>query len=190
MGNKLRIYVGDTDGTTADFYRVDNANVPASKLTDGKKNAGWLKLSNSTPGTPGYASYNYCNSQCTYDVPSASPPGHPDPVWIAGSMQYNEIFTANPPSNGRAVQRSTDAGVSFTDMTNDAVSPPVGMHPDQHVIAFAPGNPDIAFLGSDGVVVRTSGNFVYGSVDCDRRGFTVPADLTDCKRSLKGIPTH
>src|SRR5437879_4612114 len=81
-GTKLRIYVGDTDGTTADFYRVDNANVPASKLTDGTKNPGWLKLSNSTPGTPGYASYNYCNSQCTYDMPIASPPGHPDTIWI------------------------------------------------------------------------------------------------------------
>ena len=188
-GNKLRIYVGDTDGTTADFYRVDNANVPASKLTDGKKNPGWLRLSNSTPGTPGYASYNYCNSQCTYDMPIASPPGHPDAVWIGGSMQYNEIFTANPPSNGRAVQRSTDAGVSFTDMTNDAESPPLGMHPDQHVIAFAPGNPDIAFLGSDGGLVRTSGNFTDASNGCASRGLT-GADLADCQHWLKAIPTQ
>ena len=90
------------------------------------------------------------------DMPMASPPGHPDTLWIGGSMQYPEIFTANPPSNGRAVQRSTDAGVSFTDMTNDTQSPPQGMHPDQHAIAFAPGNPAIAFLGSDGGLVSSA----------------------------------
>ncbi len=188
-GGKLRIYVGDTDGNTADLYRVDDANVPATRLTDGSKNAGWLKLSNSIKGTPGFAAYNYCNPQCSYDMPIASPPRHPDTVWIGGSMQYSEIFTANPPSNGRAVQRSTDAGVSFTDMTDDMQSPPQGMHPDQHAIAFAPGNPDIAFLGSDGGLVRTSGGFSDASGGCASRGLT-GADLTDCQSWLKAVPTQ
>ncbi len=188
-GSKLRIYLGDTDGKAADFYRVDDANVPASTLTDGTKNPGWLKLSNSTKGTPGFASYNYCNPQCSYDMPIASPPGQPDIVWIGGSMQYSEIFTANPPSNGRTVQRSTDKGVDFTDMTNDAETPPLGMHPDQHVIAFAPGNPHIAFLGSDGGLVRTDGNFTDASSSCASRGLTGP-DLTDCQNWLKAIPTQ
>jgi hypothetical protein len=188
-GNKLRIYVGDTDGTVADFYRVDDANVSASTLTDGTHNPGWLKLSNATSGTPGFASYNYCDPQCSYDMPIASPAGHPDTVWIGGSMQYSEIFTPNPPSNGRAVQRSTDAGASFTDMTNDTQNPPMGMHPDQHVIAFAPGHPDIAFLGSDGGLVRTSGDFTDGSASCASRGIS-GADLTDCQNWLKAIPTQ
>ncbi|TMF41364.1 MAG: hypothetical protein E6I32_20595 [Chloroflexi bacterium] len=188
-GQKLRIYVGDTDGNTADFYRVDDANVPAPTLTDGTNNAGWLKLSNSNKGTPGYASYNYCNPQCSYDMPIASPSGHPDTVWIGGSMQYAEIFTANAPSNGRTVQRSTDAGVDFTDMTNDAEKTPLGMHPDQHVIAFAPNNPDIAFLGSDGGLVRTSGDFTDASSACASRGLT-GADLTDCQNWLKAVPVQ
>lgn len=188
-GNKLRIYVGDTDGTTANLYRVDDASVPASKLTDGTNNPGWLKLSNATKGTAGFAAYNYCDPQCSYDMPIASPPGHPDTLWIGGSMQYSEIFTANPPSNGRAVQRSTDAGVSFTDMTDDIQSPPLGMHPDQHTIAFAPGNPDIAFLGSDGGLVRTSGNFADASSGCANRGLA-GADLTDCQNWLKAVPTQ
>ena len=55
---------------------------------------------------------NYCTGQCTYDMPVYSPPGHPNIVYIGGAMQYSEIFTANRPSNGRAVQRSDDAGVS------------------------------------------------------------------------------
>src|SRR5438094_406656 len=187
--NKLRIYVGDTDGKTADLYRVDDANIPATTLTDGTKNPGWLKLSNPTKGTPGFASYNYCDPQCSYDMPMASPPGHPDTLWIGGSMQYPEIFTFTPPSNGRTVQRSTDAGVSFTDMTNDTQSPPLGMHPDQHAIAFAADNPDIAFLGSDGGVVRTSGSFADASAGCADRGLT-GADLVDCKAWLKAVPTR
>jgi hypothetical protein len=188
-GTKLRIYVGDAGGGPADFYRVDDANVAAASLTDGVDNLGWIKLSNSTPGTPGFGSYNYCGEQCSYDMPVASPPGQPDVVWIGGQMQYDEIFTATPPSNGRAVQRSANAGVSFTDMTNDTRSPPLGMHPDQHAIAFVPSNPDVAFLGSDGGVVRTSGRFADASAECDGRGLS-GADLIDCKGWLKAVPTR
>ena len=73
-------------------------------------------------------------------------------------------------------------------MTNDTQSPPLGMHPDQHAIAFSPTNPDIAFLGSDGGVVRTSGQFADASADCDGRGIS-GADLIDCKAWLAAIPT-
>lgn len=186
---KLRIYVGDTDGTTSNLYRVDDANVPASTLTDGTHNVGWTALSSATKGTAGYGSYNFCETQCSYDMWVASPVGQPDTVWIGGSMNYDEIFTLHPPSNGRAVLRSTDAGMNFTDMTNDAQATPQGMHPDQHAFAFAPGNPTIAFLGSDGGLVRTSGNLVDTSSSCDSRGLT-GADITDCKSWLKAVPTQ
>ena len=188
MGTKLRVYVGDAGAAAADFYRVDDANVAAASLTNGVTNLGWIKLSSSAPGTPGFGSYNYCGGQCSYDMPVASPPGQPDVVWIGGQMHYEEIFTATPPSNGRAVQRSTNAGVSFTDMTDDTQSPPLGMHPDQHAIAFTRANPDIAFLGSDGGVVRTSGRFADASADCAGRGL-LGADLIDCKAWLSAIPT-
>ncbi len=197
IGSKLRIYVGDAGyGPPPNYpdasalFRVDDANVPAGSLTDGTNNPGWTSLSDPTPGTPGNSSWSFCGGQCSYDMPVASPPGAPDNVWIGGQMQYDEIFTAHQPSNGRAVQRSTDAGASFTDMTNDATGPaPLGMHPDQHAIAFVPGHPDIAFLGSDGGVVRTSGSFVDTSADCDLRGLVGP-QLSECKNSLKAIPTR
>jgi hypothetical protein len=188
-GEALRIYAGDAGSGAADFYRVDNALVPAATLTDGTTNPGWIKLSNSAQGTPGFASYNFCGGQCSYDMPVASPPGHPDTVWIGGQMQYGEIFTANQPSNGRTIQRSTDAGVSFTDMTNDTQSPPLGMHPDQHAIIFVPGHPDIAIIGSDGGVVRTSGAFANASSSCDTRGLIDP-QLSQCHQWLSAIPTQ
>jgi hypothetical protein len=187
---QLRIYVGDSGSGAADCYRVDNALVPAATLTDGTNNPGWIKLSNATPGTPGFSSYDFCETQCTYDMVVASPAGHPDTVWLGGSMAYNEIFTANPPSNGRAVQRSTNAGTSFTDMTDDTQAPPLGMHPDQHALAFVPSNPDIAIAGSDGGVIRTNGTFADASAQCATRGLTSAADLTDCQSWLSAIPTR
>jgi hypothetical protein len=188
IGRFLRIYLGDIGNAPADFYRVDNANVAASTLTDGTANPGWIKLSSSTKGTPGFSSFDFCQGQCSYDMFVAVPPGQTDTVWLGGSMQYDELFG---PSNGRAVVRSTDAGVTFTDMTNDTVQNPAphGMHPDQHAIAFLPGHGDAALIGSDGGVVRTSGSYADASADCSSRGLA-SADLTDCLAWLSVIPTR
>ncbi len=199
-GARTRIYLGegldeltDDNGVVTDgarLYRIDDASVPAAGLTDGTVNPGWTGLSDPTDGTPGYASLDFCQAQCSYDMFVTSPTGKPDEVWIGGSMQYGELppYPGTDRSNGRAVQRSTDAGQSFTDMTGDARTPFEDMHPDQHDIAFVPSNPDIAFVGSDGGVIRTSGQFTDGSAACDTRDLT-GTDLTDCKAWLSSIPT-
>jgi hypothetical protein len=178
----LRVYVGDASSAPADFYRVDNANVTASTLVGGN-NGGWTKLSNPTNGTPGFASFNYCTGQCTYDMPVYSPPGSPDIVYIGGAMQYSEIGGR---SNGRAVQRSDDAGVNFTDMTIDTQG--VSRHPDQHAMAATPFNPNILFNGDDGGIWRLNGSFSNVSSECASRGLT-GANLTDCNSWLSKVPT-
>ena len=83
-GAATRIYVGDSIDAdqTAYLYRTDNARVPASALSDGVNDAGWIALSSATPGVPGYASYNFCEGQCFYDIWVASPQGRPDTVWV------------------------------------------------------------------------------------------------------------
>jgi len=184
MEEGLRIYLGDADATgISSLYRTDNANVDASRLTGSSGNSGWTQLSNSTSGTPGFGSYKFCRTQCSYDMFVASPRGRPNTVWIGGAMQYDDIFVFPNLSNGRAVMRSTNKGVSFTDMTNDTLGPvPNGMHPDQHAIAFAPGQPDVAFVGSDGGLVRTDGNFANTSQTCGTTGRNLTgADLINCK---------
>jgi hypothetical protein len=184
----LRIYVGDAPAP-ASFWRVDNANVAAATLLGGN-NGGWTKLSSSTNGTPGFASFNYCTGQCTYDMPVYSPPGAPDIVYIGGAMQYSEL--SDPPvgvgrrSNGRAVQRSEDAGVNFTDMTIDTNG--VSRHPDQHAMAATPFNPNILFNGDDGGIWRLNGSFSDVSGQCASRGLT-GANLTDCQHWLSKVPT-
>ena len=184
----LRIYVGDVGSGAADFYTVANANVTAATLVGGN-NGGWTKRSNSTNGTPGFASYNYCEGQCSYDMPVYSPPGSPDIVYIGGAMNYDEAFGTPPTphrSNGRAVQRSQDAGVNFTDMTIDTNG--VSRHPDQHAIAATPFNPDIVFNADDGGIWRINGSFSDVSSQCASRSLT-GVDLTECQNWLSKVPT-
>jgi hypothetical protein len=181
MGKKLRMYVGDADNDgLGTLYRTDDAAAAT---------VAFLALSNATPGAVGFDSFNFCQGQCSYDMAIGSPAGHPDTVWILGSMNYDEIFTGTPPSNGRAVMRSVDGGVTFTDMTKDTRSPPLGMHPDQHAIAFVPNNPDIAIMGSDGGAIRTDGLFVNTSASCASRGLSGDA-LVDCQAWLKAVPNR
>lgn len=186
-----RIYLGDSLDApgTSYIYRVDNARVPAKALSNGTTNAGWIALSNHTPGSAGFGSFGFCQGQCFYDIYIATPPDHPDTVWIGGSMNYPEIFGQVPAaSNGRAVMRSNNAGVSFTDMTRDAKVPAGGMHPDQHTLVFNPHNSIQVLAGSDGGVVRTSGQLIDATAQCTTRGLT-GADLVDCGSWLAAIPT-
>jgi hypothetical protein len=201
-----RLYAGLGNGGTlpdqktvihSNLWRADNADVPAAQLFASKTSGvgGWKNLSDPTPGTPGYASYDWCGGQCSYDMPIATPPGQPDNIWIGGQMQYSDIgqgaIGAPSPSNGRTIQRSVDGGESFTDMTNDTQAPPLGMHPDQHAIVFASSDADIAFLGSDGGVVRTSGQFADTSSTCtDPKRKNVGTNLVDCQMWLKAVPTR
>jgi hypothetical protein len=169
MGSKLHIYLGDSSSAYdlgSQLYRTDDAEVASPVFT------------------PLPAGDGYCGDQCSYDMPVGSPAGSPNEVWVGGQMQYGEIGNI---SNGRAVQRSTDGGATFTDMTLDANG--VAQHPDQHAMAFAPGRPGVAFLGSDGGIVRTGGSFADTSSDCAARGLTGD-DLAACQGWLSATPTE
>jgi hypothetical protein len=199
-GPNLRVYVGDggsggtpesgvTTGIEASFWRVDNANVAAATLFTGGTNGGWTQLSSGTNGTPGFGSFNYCTGQCTYDMPVLSPPGAPNIVYIGGAYQYGEIDNFNGDvhrSNGRAITRSENAGVDFTDMTLDTQG--ISLHPDQHAIAATPTNPNIVFIADDGGLWRLDGSFSDVSSVCASRGIS-GADLTDCQHWLSKVPT-
>ena len=186
-GSNLRIYVGDgganASGLRASFYRVNNANVAASSLFSGGSNVGWTQLSNSANGMPGFASFNFCTGQCSYDMPVYSPPGAPNIVYIGGAMQYSELGGR---SNGRAIQRSEDGGVNFTDMTIDTQG--VSLHPDQHAIAATPLDPNIVFIANDGGMFRLNGSFSDVSSQCTSRGLS-GNNLIDCTSWLSKVPT-
>jgi len=192
---KTRIYAtnGSQGGSLpfAALYRNDDA----SQLVQGSPNAAlWKKLTSSVNGDPFYATFDFCDGQCWYDQDVATPPGQPDTVFVIGSYAYSE---AGLRSNARAVVRSTTAGEpdpthdnrTFTDMTWDAQSPPYGIHPDQHELAFNPNNPDVWFSTSDGGVVRSSGKYVDISSQCDTRPLGA-ASLATCRRLLSSVPSE
>ena len=175
----VRMYVGDSGNSTGTgvVYRSDDVLTAAPSFT---------LLSSPTAGTPGHATYNFCEGQCWYDMWIEASSTNPDEVWVAGSMEYGEL-NPHSPSNGRAVVRSTDGGVHFADMTDDAASAPMWLHPDQHYVALVPSVPGVAFIGTDGGLYRTNGVFVDTTSQCASRGVT-GADLTDCQMWLSAIP--
>jgi hypothetical protein len=191
--NTTRIYAGDgsDDELISELWRTDNANRRATKLANnGGNNIGWTKLSSSKLGSDGFTSYNYCQEQCGYDDPVVVDPRDPNTVWLGGQMAYGEIPGAEggtPRSNGRAVIRSTNAGVSFTDMTADTHHE--SLHPDIHDIVLNPRNPNIAFIGSDGGVTRVNGTYANSSADCDSR-LLDSLNLTTCHTLLSSIPVN
>jgi hypothetical protein len=218
---KTRLFLGDSsdDLGVARVWRTDDAAAITGSASVGFDNTGWTELSNAQNGTNGFLAYNYCqNGQCGYDDFVTSPAsqlgvgsGHANEVWLGGSMNYDELpaYAGQPPrSNGRAVIRSVNAGataadVTWTDMTATLGSGPTyaftkGIHPDQHSVVFVPADPAIAFVGSDGGVVRIDVRTPRdASAACATRrypeGSSTPlsaADLTDCQRLLAGIPAE
>ena len=195
-------------------WRIDDAKRPAATLIaeeaavvpGGNPPApgGWKPLTSSVIGDSGYATFDFCTGQCWYDMGIYSPVGKPDMVFVLGSYTYGEQYLG--PSNARAVLRSTTAGdpdpnnnnVTFTDLTYDALTPDpanpnwltqtTNIHPDQHALVFSPADPDLWFEGSDGGLVRSSGQYASISFSCANRGLTGDA-LTTCQRLLSAVPT-
>ena len=195
--NKTRMYVAEghsnTGGQYSRLFRSDDVASGVPVFTD---------LTSNNQALPGYGSFNYCTGQCWYDNFVITPKGHPDMVYLGGSYQYGETGGI---SNGRAVGLSTDAGVSFTDMTMDATDAvhPNAMHPDQHFIVANPNNPFQFFESSDGGIVRSSGDFADASGNCDGREIfdptlnggaggirpLNPVELARCRQLLSRVPT-
>jgi hypothetical protein len=205
--NRTRAYAmdggtdNDSGAPTGDVFRVDDAAVSAATLVGAANdNAGWTQLSSATDGEPGFAVHHPCQAQCSYDMFLEVDPSNPDVVWEGGSMVYEEIRplqdsslrgVASNRSNGRAVMRSTDGGVHWTDMSADTQAPHYEqMHPDQHALVFDPADPSVAIIGSDGGVVRTDGVFDDASASCATRDGVAesPTDLAECQSWLSKVP--
>ena len=175
---RMYVAVGGGGTLTAKFFRSDSVRTGTPVFTD---------LTNTT-------SQAYCDPQCNYDnyvyVPrKADGSAHnPDTVYLIGSNAYGEA--ASGASNGRAVLLSTDAGVSFTDMTYDDADDvqPHGIHPDQHSITTNPADWKQFIETSDGGVIRSNGNFVDDSGDCTAVRHLTGTRLALCLAVTSRIP--
>lgn len=169
-----RMYVGEGQGGGtghhSNFWRSDNADTAATFASFG-----------------GAQVDNYCTGQCWYDNFVYSPAGYPDIVYLGGSFDYNHLGTT---TNGRGVLLSTDAGATWSDLTQDGDPHHAEFtHPDQHGIVTNPNNPFQYWEGSDGGVVRSDGNFANVSYKCDQRGLNA-ANTAFCKSLLSRVPNQ
>lgn len=187
---ETRMYVGVGGGTvTARFRRNDAVRSVAAATAL----SSWIDLTSSNvANAAGYSSFGYCDGQCSYDNYVYVPPGAgPDAVYLVGDYEYNENNYVSGRSNGRGILLSTNAGVHFTDMTEDASDNvyPVQAHPDHHALVTNPGNWQQFFDVGDGGIIRSNGNFVDDSGDCDAvKGITNAARLAFCRLVLARIP--
>lgn len=179
----------------ARFRRNENVrSAPAATVA-----ASWIDLTSNVPDTPGYSSFGFCDPQCSYDAyvyaPSAHAPNSgatPDTVYLLGDNEYNENNHVTGRSNGRAVLVSTDAGATFTDLTEDSVggSHPGALHPDHHALLVNPLNWMQFFSLGDGGVSRSNGVFVNDSADCTSppKSLVVPSRIAFCQMVLSRVP--
>lgn len=173
---RMYVYNGTTQAGTQGLFRLDNADVPASQLVSGAganvTNSGnWLSLTAS-----GSVSAGICGSQCFYDLVVAVPPGQPDTVIVGG--------VASPFGDGTI--RSTDGGRTFQAFASDAQTPRNTAHVDVRAVVFHPRDPNIAFVGSDGGVVRNDGTFSDISSRCTQLFGTGAS----CGSYLAAVPTR
>ncbi|GMV20746.1 MAG: hypothetical protein AMXMBFR57_06950 [Acidimicrobiia bacterium] len=177
---RIYVYNGTENTGPQGLYRVDNADVPASNLATGTGTAitntsAWLSLSSNDTSQPGSISRAICSAQCFYDLVVAVPEGQPDTVVIGGVAS---------PTFGEPTLRSIDAGARFSGFGRDSQNPRISSHVDVRVVVFHPEDPNIAFTGSDGGVVRNDGSFVDISSRCSALFGSAP----QCSVALQRVP--
>ena len=115
----------------AHFRRNDAVrNAPAAVL------ASWQLLTDTRENTPGYSSFGVLRRPVQLRQLRLRPAGRrPDVVYLLGDNVDNENNYVTGRSNGGRLL-STNAGVHFTDMTEDASDDvyPVQLHPDHHAL--------------------------------------------------------
>jgi hypothetical protein len=180
-----RIYAYNGNGTVQDqqaLYRLDDAGQAHGSLFDGNSNsAQWVNKSVFV-NPADYVDFEICRSQCVYDLVVATPEGRPDIVYLGG------VFTG---SLGDSTIRSTDGGENFYSHSVDLQEQPGVPHVDVRAIVFSPDNPNLAFVGSDGGVVRTTGRFASAAGKCTILFGIPPSDTFNyriCQTALVSVP--
>jgi photosystem II stability/assembly factor-like uncharacterized protein len=109
--------------------------------------------------TPLAAAQGFCGGQCFYDEPVAVHPQNVNTLFLGGNFDSGSLAACG----SSTVAKSIDGGTTFARSGTS-------LHPDSHVIAFAPSNPTVMYTGNDGGIFRSAdGGATWTSVN--RAGF-------------------
>jgi photosystem II stability/assembly factor-like uncharacterized protein len=88
------------------------------------------------------AANGFCGGQCFYDIAVAIDPTNPLTVMLGGNVTGAAT---------KLIAKSTDGGATFVNVAN-------GVHADNHAVTFAPSNNQIAYMGTDGGIYKSTNN--------------------------------
>jgi hypothetical protein len=179
---RMYVYNGTESLNEQALFRLDDADVAARDLVVGQgaalvNTAAWVRVSSNDVAQPSSTSRRLCSTQCFYDLVVATPPGEPDTVYIGGVAI---------PTYGEPTIRSTDGGATFAAFGSDAANPRNRAHVDVRAIVFHPRFRHIAFVGSDGGVVRSDGTFTDISGRCGQ----LFGSAAHCLTMLGDVPSR
>ncbi len=140
----MYVYNGTDSLTAQAFYRLDNADVPASSLVTGTgvqvANTGaWLKLSSNDTTQPASVSRQLCTAQCFYDLVVAvagESAGHGG----RGRRAIAHVRRCHDSIDGRRRELERVRAPTVRILRNAA-------HVDVRAVVFHPRNPSIALGG-------------------------------------------
>lgn len=113
-------------------------------------NGTWEDLSMNLPTGEQWGKFSDFNAQGSYDLVVAVKPDDPNTVIVCGTNSYRSTNRFNDTSNTEMI-----GGYDlFTDFPYIESYP--NNHPDNHVIAFLPSNPNVMFNGNDGGLFKTT----------------------------------
>ena len=88
------------------------------------------------------AANGFCANQCFYDIVIATDPTNPLTIMLGGNVTGAAT---------KLIAKSTDGGGTFVNVAS-------GVHADNHALTFAPSNNQIAYMGTDGGIYKTTDN--------------------------------
>ena len=142
-----------------------------------RQHLGVDRLTSNDLAQPGSTSRRLCGSQCFYDLVVATPDGEPDTVYIGGVAI---------PTFGEPTIRSTDAGATFSGVRHRRRQSAQRATSTCARSSFIRAIRHIAFVGSDGGVVRNDGTFTNISGRCGQ----LFGSAAHCQTMLGDVPTR
>ncbi len=178
FGKLSNNYLGDSVWTSLWKYEYISG--------DGSGAGGnWIDLSQNLPGNINM--FNGMNTQSGYDVVVKVKPGNSNVVFLGGTNIFRSTSGFTDSTN------TTVMGGYEIGATLPFVNEYPNHHPDQHVFAFLPSNPNVMFSAHDGGVSKTLDNnaasVVWSKIDAgyiSSQFYTVAVDHSSASDIIIG----